>query len=469
MLNVYNIQRQTIHPGTTEILSPVVLTDHTVRVVVRLDRNASDLNDPALFSDSLTLRLERSVDGQEWVHAGGAEFAGGIAVVDGVEQVISTYIADIHRDGWRYRVLVESVEEQDISGAVVFDVAEGPRPKFEKNNSVGYVGIETAIASNSVTSATSATLTVTGDNTAVGVFGAARGTAIGAPAALNLVYDGSINDNKIDEDFLDSQTSMRAATAYQVTAQSETVVATTGAEQAAAIYVVAVAADNVNQTTPIGATSYMDVDVAVDNTLSADLPAAAGSLVLGFALGHDYSFSKGQPLAVVGNGTLRDSGDVSQNGTNAYAATSEVSAGGDVTVGFRQNTGYTGYAIDHLAVGAFVFLEVDGGAPEPDEHDIAGSFSLAPLTITGTIEHSEVDQHDIAGSFSLAPLSITGTVTQTDIQKTLRVRTKTGWITKPSADTPENALDAENVDDNFLALEKQIEDLESRVEALETP
>lgn len=40
--------------------------------------------------------------------------------------------------------------------------------------------------------------------------------------------------------------------------------------------------------------------------------------------------------------------------------------------------------------------------------------------------------------------------------KTLRVRTRTGWITKPAADTPENRLIAEEVDDNFLALEDAV-------------
>lgn len=40
--------------------------------------------------------------------------------------------------------------------------------------------------------------------------------------------------------------------------------------------------------------------------------------------------------------------------------------------------------------------------------------------------------------------------------KTLRVRTRAGWITKPVADIPENRLLAEEVDDNFLALEERI-------------
>jgi hypothetical protein len=37
--------------------------------------------------------------------------------------------------------------------------------------------------------------------------------------------------------------------------------------------------------------------------------------------------------------------------------------------------------------------------------------------------------------------------------KTLRARTRAGWVTKPEADIPENRLSAEEVDDNFLALE----------------
>lgn len=40
--------------------------------------------------------------------------------------------------------------------------------------------------------------------------------------------------------------------------------------------------------------------------------------------------------------------------------------------------------------------------------------------------------------------------------KTLRIRTKDGWDTKPAADLPENRLLAEEVDDNFLALEADI-------------
>lgn len=42
--------------------------------------------------------------------------------------------------------------------------------------------------------------------------------------------------------------------------------------------------------------------------------------------------------------------------------------------------------------------------------------------------------------------------------KTLRVRRKTGWVTKPIADLPENRLLPYEVDDNFLNLEQQLED-----------
>jgi hypothetical protein len=39
--------------------------------------------------------------------------------------------------------------------------------------------------------------------------------------------------------------------------------------------------------------------------------------------------------------------------------------------------------------------------------------------------------------------------------KTLRVRTRAGWVTKPAPDLPENRLTAEEVDDNFLAVEDE--------------
>lgn len=40
--------------------------------------------------------------------------------------------------------------------------------------------------------------------------------------------------------------------------------------------------------------------------------------------------------------------------------------------------------------------------------------------------------------------------------KTLRIRTATGWTTKPAADIPANRLTAGEVDDNFLALEADL-------------
>ena len=40
--------------------------------------------------------------------------------------------------------------------------------------------------------------------------------------------------------------------------------------------------------------------------------------------------------------------------------------------------------------------------------------------------------------------------------KTLRVRTRDGWVTKPTADTSYNRLTAEEVDDNFLAIEDEV-------------
>ena len=39
--------------------------------------------------------------------------------------------------------------------------------------------------------------------------------------------------------------------------------------------------------------------------------------------------------------------------------------------------------------------------------------------------------------------------------KTLRVRTRTGWTTKPAPDLDENRLTAEEIDDNFLALDTE--------------
>ena len=41
--------------------------------------------------------------------------------------------------------------------------------------------------------------------------------------------------------------------------------------------------------------------------------------------------------------------------------------------------------------------------------------------------------------------------------KTLRVRTRAGWVTKPAPDLPENRLSAEEVDDNFLEMEDGFE------------
>lgn len=47
--------------------------------------------------------------------------------------------------------------------------------------------------------------------------------------------------------------------------------------------------------------------------------------------------------------------------------------------------------------------------------------------------------------------------------KTLRVRTRAGWVTKPAPDIAANQLSAEEVDDNFLTLE---DDIDEAVESL---
>lgn len=47
--------------------------------------------------------------------------------------------------------------------------------------------------------------------------------------------------------------------------------------------------------------------------------------------------------------------------------------------------------------------------------------------------------------------------------KTLRVRSKAGWVTKPPLDTPGNSLTAQEVDDNFLGLEGDIESLSATI------
>jgi hypothetical protein len=45
--------------------------------------------------------------------------------------------------------------------------------------------------------------------------------------------------------------------------------------------------------------------------------------------------------------------------------------------------------------------------------------------------------------------------------KTLRVRTADGWVTKAVEDLPENRLTAEEIDDNFLALDGAIGDIDA--------
>ncbi len=45
--------------------------------------------------------------------------------------------------------------------------------------------------------------------------------------------------------------------------------------------------------------------------------------------------------------------------------------------------------------------------------------------------------------------------------KTLRVRERDGWTTKPVADLDENRLTAEEIDDNFLTLEDEISEAEN--------
>ena len=45
------------------------------------------------------------------------------------------------------------------------------------------------------------------------------------------------------------------------------------------------------------------------------------------------------------------------------------------------------------------------------------------------------------------------------MSKTLRVRTRAGWTTKPEADLDANRLTAAEVDDNFLAIEDLVNDL----------
>ena len=46
--------------------------------------------------------------------------------------------------------------------------------------------------------------------------------------------------------------------------------------------------------------------------------------------------------------------------------------------------------------------------------------------------------------------------------KTLRVRTREGWVTKPAPDIAANQLSAEEVDDNFLTLEDDIDDVSKK-------
>jgi formylglycine-generating enzyme len=52
------------------------------------------------------------------------------------------------------------------------------------------------------------------------------------------------------------------------------------------------------------------------------------------------------------------------------------------------------------------------------------------------------------------------------MSKTLRVRTRSGWTTKPAPDLDENRLTAEEIDDTFLALEDAVPDFATPTQAL---
>ncbi len=47
--------------------------------------------------------------------------------------------------------------------------------------------------------------------------------------------------------------------------------------------------------------------------------------------------------------------------------------------------------------------------------------------------------------------------------KTLRVRTKEGWVTKPTENRPENRLSAEEIDDNFISIYDEIQQISGNI------
>ena len=51
--------------------------------------------------------------------------------------------------------------------------------------------------------------------------------------------------------------------------------------------------------------------------------------------------------------------------------------------------------------------------------------------------------------------------------KTLRVRERAGWITKPIENRPENRLSAEEIDDNFLAISDEITQIQTTIVQIE--
>lgn len=361
-----------------------------------------------LHDNGLThVHLLRSLDGKTWEVGGGFSTTGGVFDVEkgdgeSFESPVTSGRFPIRKDGYVYRLLVDSPSQQTLNIEVHYIVEDGERQQPDKHNSIGVVDTDHA-SGTSVSSLTTGTLSQSGsDKGATALVGYYSGSS---RSLSSIKWGGSGGTDFTDTSYVTNYTaSMRIFGGWAnngVLTSDGTVYAALN-NTATYMYLSACSWNTVDQATPMLETYFpisaaQGLDGAVTQTNVYTVAAGNRLHTMGIGWG---SYGTGSIAAsgadftqiqAWGSGTLN----------RAISGYHSPTSGSTLTAGYTYTPSYT-YDDPWILTAGISLKEASGGGSTNYDVTLADS-----VTVTDSLVESKELRRDVVESIAVTDALIT--------------------------------------------------------------
>lgn len=440
------------------VASPLILPDNVTRFMFRVKRpTLTDAH--GQFSDENTatrFQVWESTDGREWVKGWAFEDTGGRRVINDRPwepriyrrgeivndattryraredtdqpytnprywQDVGSWVPKEHDHTWvRFKVgadgkqfLVTALHDGEVATKLEPELVyvTGERIVSKRHNSVA-IEDDDIVGDTAGSVVTSGTVVTAGSDRLVAAVVLIYG---GSPTITTTRWGAAGGDPSLDL-IGSSAGSYSRASVYKYTAPTDDrqmQVAVSGANQ---IWLRVISVSNADQSTqPLASGTWLTSNTwsGGSQTISNNIPAAAGAMVFGGAIFVDLDYS-GLSNPSVGSGQNSFS-SADSTGALSSIASYETAGGATESTSFTMNGGTSGYTV-YYSIAAFTIKEVEAGGGEVnisvDNLAVTGAFSQPAITQTHEIDP---DNLALADAFSEPTLQVGLTIDADDM------------------------------------------------------